>query len=173
MFAAFANTVRADARRQIDWIRTEVERQTRYSSATVALAAAGALAAIGVIVVALVALHLWVAMRYGPFAGLGVVAAVLALAAAFALSLAYARKRPAIRPAPALQSVASLKSVSAQSVLNKLKPGFLDFKLDPTPETAERVVKAASDTIQNGSRSAVYGTLAVAMVMGLVLGRRL
>jgi hypothetical protein len=163
MFGRLVALVRADIDRQIVWLRGELGRQSRYAVLTLVLAAAAALCALGAIVVACVALHAWLAIRYGPHVAFAVLGGGFALLAFMLFVLAFARHRPKVRHPPALQST------RPATLINTVKQaGYAD-----AIKAGEQVSKIANDNMRHGSRKSLFGTLALAAVVGLIVGRRL
>jgi Putative Actinobacterial Holin-X, holin superfamily III len=163
MFGRLVDLVRSDIDRQIAWLKAELGRQTQYVVLTLVLAAAAALCALGAVVVGCVALYWWLAMRYGPNVAFAVLGGGFALLAFMLFVLAFARHRPKLQHPPALQSVrpATLVNTAKQA-------GYAD-----AIRAGEQVSKIANDTLRHGSRQSLFGTLALAAVVGLIVGRRL
>ena len=163
MFGRLAALVRADVDRQIAWLRTELGRQSRYVVLTLVLAAAAALCALGAIVVGCVALYAWLAMRFGPNVAFAVLGGGFALLAFMLCVLAFARHRPKVRHPPTPQSV------RPATLVNSVKQaGYAD-----AIRAGEQVYKVANANLRHGSRQSLFGTLALAAVVGLIVGRRL
>ena len=160
MFAALLGAVRADIDRQIGWAKHEVKRQTRYTALIGILAGVAALATLGAIVVGLIALHSWLAMQIGPFVAHGVIGGGLLLLALVLFALAFIRRRPR------LVARTPLQVAQPAAFLGKPRPGSYD-------KVFEQTLKLATDTLHDGPRSALLGTLAIAAVVGLIVGRRL
>ena len=174
----------AQIREQIGELKTiavsEVAGQVKEAGLTIGFIAAGALAALMTFVVALAALYLWVDRLQGPFAGLAAVGLVTALLAAVMFALAFGRGKLR-RTAPPVQ-VAPRPSPPA--------PVLLSAALPPPPPNASAVevlahrfstrVAAAGDeaidtavhAMRTSSRSALFGTLAVMVLVGVLIGRR-
>jgi hypothetical protein len=163
MFGRLADLVRADIDRQIAWLKAELGRQSRYAVLTLVFAAAAALCALGAIVVGCVALYWWLAMRYGPNVAFAVLGSGFALLAFMLFVLAFARHRPKLQHPPALQSVRPVTLVNTAK-----QAGYAD-----AIRAGEQVSKIANDTLRHGSRQSLFGTLALAAVVGLIVGRRL
>jgi len=161
MFAPLVNAVRADIDRQIGWAKDEVRRQSRYTALTGILAGVAILAALGAIVVGLIALHVWLAPRAGPLAALAVIGGGLLLLALVLFALAFARRRPPLAARPRLEIA------QPAALLGALRPGRLDGVM------GEQTLNKATDTLRHGSRSALFGTLVLVAVIGLIAGRRL
>ena len=161
MFAPLVNAVRADIDRQIGWAKDEVRRQSRYTALAGILAGVAILAALGAIVVGLIALHVWLAPRAGPLAALAVIGGGLLLLALVLFALAFARRRPPLAARPRLEIA------QPAALLGALRPGRLDGVM------GEQTLNKATDTLRHGSRSALFGTLVLVAVIGLIAGRRL
>jgi Putative Actinobacterial Holin-X, holin superfamily III len=163
MFAPLLGVVRADVARQVGWARNEIRRQTRHSVIMAVLAIAAGLAVLGAVVVGLIALHLWLAMHYGPFVAHGVIGGGLLLLALILFTLAFARRRPRIASRPALQSVRP-----AAFVRTLAHSGY-----DTVADAGGRALNLTTRGLRSGSRPQLLGTLALATLVGLVVGRRL
>jgi hypothetical protein len=163
MFGKLVGLVRADIDRQIAWVKAEVGRQGRYAAVTAALVVVAVLSALGAIVVGCTALYWWLESRYGPAVAFAVLGGGFALIAFMLFVLAFARHRPTVRPAPTLQSV------RPAILVNSLKQaGYGD-----AVAAGEQVSRLANDNLRHGSRQTLFGTLALAAVVGLIVGRRL
>jgi hypothetical protein len=163
MFGKLVDLVRADFDRQIGWVKGEIKRQGRYAALTAALVAAAALSTLGAVVVGCIALYSWLEMRYGPFVAFAVLGGGFAVLAFMLFVLAFARHRPRVRHAPALQST------RPATLINSLKQaGYGD-----AVAAGEQVSKMATDNLRHGSRQSLFGTLAVAALIGVIVGRRL
>jgi MFS family permease len=163
MFAALLGAVRADIDRQINWAKVQVKRQTRYTVLMGILAGVAALAALGAVIVGLIALHSWRAMQAGPFIAHGLIGGGLLLLALilFALAVIWQRPRLAARPALQIARPAALLGTLGQGRYDRLVAG------------GEQTLKLATGTLRDGSGSALLGTLALAVAVGLLVGRRL
>ena len=163
MFAALRSAVRADLDRQIGWAKDQVKRQTRYTALMGILSGVAALATLGAVIVSLIALHSWLAMQIGPFVAYGLVGGGLLLLALILFALALIRRRPRLAARPALQIArpAALLGALGQGSYDKVVTG------------GEQTLKLATETLRDGSGSALFGTLALAVAVGLLVGRRL
>jgi len=163
MFAPLLGVVRADVARQVGWARNEIGRQTRHTVIVAVLAIVAGLAVLGAVVVGLIALHLWLDMRYGPFVAHGMIGGGLLLLALILFTLAFARRRPRIASRPAMQIAqpAALVGTLAHS-------GY-----DSVVEAGGRTLNLTTRPLRSGSRSVVFGTLALTVLVGLIVGRRL
>jgi hypothetical protein len=183
----------AEIRAQVEEFRArtthQVTEQVKETGLMVGFAFVGAIAAIATFIIVLVALYRWVDMYKGPFAALAAVGAVTALLAAVMFMLAFGRRhrtsasavvdlRSAASapppPPPAPQPVSTLLSAALPS----LPPNASLFDV-LTHRFSTRVVGASDEAIdaavhvmRTGSKSALFGTLAVVAVVGILLGRR-
>ena len=163
MFAALLGAVRADIDRQIGWVKHEVKRQAGYTALVGTLAGVAALAILGAVVVGLIALHSWLATQIGPFAAHGLIGRGLLLLASLVLALAFILRRPELVARPPLQVA------QPAALLGTLRQGSYDKVF----AGGEQTLKLATDTLRDGPRSALLGTLAIAAVVGLIVGRHL
>ena len=163
MFAARRGAVHADIDRQIGWAKDQVKRQTRYTALMGILAGMAALAALGAVIVGLIALHSWLAMQTGPFVAHGLIAGGLLLLALILFALALIRRRPRLAARPPLQTA------RPAVLLGTLGQG----RYDRVVAGGEQTLKLATGALRDGSGSALFGTLALAVAVGLLLGRRL
>ena len=163
MFVALRSAVRADIDRQIGWAKDQVKRQTRYTALTGILAGVAALAALGAVIVGLIALHSRVAMQRGPFIAHGLIGGGLLLLALIVFALALIRRRPRLAARPPLQIAgpAALLGGLTQGRHTKVVAG------------GEQTLRLATGALRDGSRSTLLGALALAVAVGLLVGRRL
>ena len=201
MFDNVLGLIRGDVNRQIGWAKREVEKQARFTALTAGLAAAAGLAALGALIVGLIALHTWLAAKLGAFAAFAIMGGGFALVAAVLFTLAFARHRPKVAAPPPLQSaqpaaligavkqdtigeagasaerlVASLKGGSygeAAGAAERLLAGLKSGSYRDAVAAGEQAYRTAEDNLRHGSRPTVYATLAVAVVLGLIVGRKL
>ena len=163
MLGKLVDLVRADVDRQVAWVKTEIGRQGRYAALTAGLVAAAALSALGAFVVGCIALYAWLEMRYGPFVALAALGGGFALLALILFVLAFARHRPKVRHPPALQAA------RPATLVNTLKQSGCGDAI----AAGEQVSRLVDDNLRHGSRQSLFGTLALAAVVGLIVGRRL
>jgi hypothetical protein len=182
----------AEIRAQVEEFKARTTRQvTEQVKATglmVGFAFVGAVAAIATFIIVLVALYRWVDMYKGPFAALAAVGAVMALLAAAMFMLAFGRRarkptsavvdrRPAAS-SPPLPPPPQPMSTLLSAALPSLPPNASLFDV-LTHRFSTRVVGASDEAIdaavhvmRTGSKSALFGTLAVVALVGVLLGRR-
>jgi len=163
MFAPLFDAVRADIERQTGWAKEEVRRQTRHAAVVAILLGVAALAVLGAIVVGIVALYVWLTPQFGPLTTLGIIGGGLLVLALIMLLLALVRRRPRPAARPPLQMA------QPAAVLGLLgKDGYVNAMAE-----GEQALKFATENLREGSRSTLFGTLALATVLGLILGRTL
>lgn len=162
MFARLLRVIRADLDRQIGWARGEALRQTRHTALTGALAGAAGLAVLGAIVVGVIALYSWLAAQTDPSTALGVIGGGLLLLAFILLALAFVRRRPrpAARPPVQITRPAALF-------------GLAQAPRDKILTDREPTLKLVTETLRQGSRSALWGTIALVAIVGVITGRGL
>src|SRR5262249_16721104 len=127
------------------------------------LAGVAALAALGAVIVGLIALHSWLAMQTGPFIAHGLIGGGLLLLALILFALAFIRRRPQLAARPPLQI--------AQP--GSRRGGLRQGRYEKVVTGGEQTLKLATETLRDGSGSALLGTLALAVAVGLLVGRRL
>jgi hypothetical protein len=122
-----------------------------------------ALAALTAIIGGLVALYLWLVMQTDPFIALAMIGGGLLLLAVLLFALAFMRRRPrlAVRPQLQIAQPAALLGTLRPASYNRIVAG------------GEPTLKPATETLRQGSRSALLGTLVLVAVVGLITGRRL
>jgi hypothetical protein len=183
----------AEIRAQVEEFKArathQVTEQVKATGLMVGFAFVGAIAAIATFIIVLVALYRWVDMYKGPFAALAAVGAVMALLATAMFVLAFGRRNrtPASAvvdrrsaasspppPPPAPQPMSTLLTAALPS----LPPNASLFDV-LTHRFSTRVVGASDEAIdaavhvmRTGSKSALFGTLAVVALVGVLLGRR-
>jgi hypothetical protein len=179
----------AEVRGQIDELKrsaiSEVTEQAKEIGITAALVLGGAVAALFTFIIALAALYVWVDMHEGPLAACGAVGLVTALLAAlmFVLALQRGKRRPAPAPAPVYRApAASPPSPAVTPVLMSVLPppppnaSFFDHL---THRFTTRVASAGDEALdtavhvmRTSSRPALFGTLAIVALVGVLIGRR-
>jgi len=163
MFAPLIGVVRADIDRQVGWAKEEVRRQASHAVLITSLLVVAALAAFGAAVVGLIALYMWLAQQHGPFIALAMIGGGLLVLALILLLLAMIRRRPRLAARPPLQMAqpaAVLGTLGHDSYGQAVAGG-------------EQALRFATEALREGSRSTLLGTLALAIVLGLIAGRTL
>ena len=109
------------------------------------------------------ALHSWLALQFGLFVAHGVLGGSLLLLALVLFTLASGRRRPkpASRPRMQISQPAALAGSFRTDLRNQVIAA------------GERAFKAAESTLRDSGRPALLGSLALAAVAGLIMGRRL
>jgi hypothetical protein len=133
-------------------IGIDLKREVRHITVTVVLALVGAVLAILAIAIGLRALYLWLELHYGVFPALGILGGSSALIALVLFGFAFLRRNARPRP-----RVANPLRASAASLV----------------EAGEQAMENATDTVRHGSRKQVYATILIAVLAGLVLGRKI
>jgi len=183
----------AEIRAQIEEFRAKTTRElaehAKKTGLTIGFAAVGGIAAIATFVIVLVALYLWADLYGGPFAGLAAVGVVTGLLAAVMFVLAFWRgprspasasgdggraaapappRGPPPRPPSAILSAALPALPSNASVVDVLKHRVSTRMAG----AGDEAIDAAVHLMRTGSRSVLFGTLAVVALVGVLLGRR-
>jgi hypothetical protein len=177
----------AEIRGQFDELKrsaiSQATEQAKETGLTVGLILLGAIAALFTFVIALAALYVWVDMHEGPLAACGAVGLVTALLAAVMFALAFGRgkRRPAPAPvcrAPAASPPASpiapiLMSVLPPPPANASLFDHLTHRFTTRVATAgDEALDTAVHVMRTSSRPALFGTLAVVTLVGVLIGRR-
>jgi hypothetical protein len=176
----------AEIRAQAEELKTgvihQVGEQIRETGLTVGFVLVAAIAALLTFIVALVGLFLWVDLYQGPFAALGAVGLVTASLAALMIALAFrrAKRRPAapVYLSPAASPPSSPTPPVLSTTLPPLPPGaslydVLTHRFSARVATAsDEAIDAAVHVMRTSSRSALFGTLAAVVLVGVLIGRR-
>jgi hypothetical protein len=153
----------------------EVKHQAVHTGVTIALALFGLVFVMLTIVVGLIALYVWVEAWEGPYVALGAVAATTAVMAVLLFVIAASRggksaaSRPSVAPAP---SVASAGAMPSAASLSSLAETITDRLKQQTAEAASDAIDQAADYVRKSPREAILVSLAAAVVIGLMIGRR-
>jgi hypothetical protein len=139
-------------------IGIDVKRLARETAITIVFAVLGAFAAMLALTFSFVALYLWLELKLGAITALGILGGASALLAGifFAVAFLPASRKPRARADGALRAAADPEQASTATVA----------------QAADEAVNGAADIIRNGSRQQIAGTVAVAALIGWVLGRR-
>jgi len=162
----------AEVRGQIDELKrsaiSQATEQVKETGITAGFILGGAIAALFTLIIALAALYVWVDMHEGPLVALGVIGLVTALLAVALFVLALRRgKRRAAPAAPILMSVLPPPPANA-SFFDHLTHRFTTRVATAGDEALDAAVHAMRTT----SRPALFGTLAVVALVGVLIGRR-
>ncbi|MGB8575333.1 MAG: hypothetical protein WA322_17570 [Pseudolabrys sp.] len=136
----------------------DVKRLARETAITIVLVILGAFTAMLALALCFVALYLWLELELGIFAALGILGGTSALLAAVLFAIAFLRgpRKPRARAEDALRAVADPVQASTAAIAR----------------AADEAVNGAADIVRNGSRQQIAGTIAAAVLIGWVLGRR-
>ena len=163
---------------------SQATEQVKAAGLTVGLILGGAIAALFTLIMALAALYIWVDTHEGPLAACGAVGLMTALLAALMFALAFRRGRRRAVSAPAYRQPAPSPAPSPAAAT------FLSAALPPpsagasvfdhlTHRLTTRVAAAGDDALdtaihvmRNSSRPALFSTLAVMALVGVLIGRR-
>jgi len=176
----------AEIRGQFDELKrsaiSQATAQAKETGLTVGLILLGAVAALFTFIIALAALYVWVDMHEGPLVALGVVGLVTALVAALMFGLAFLRGKR--KPAPVAvyhaPAAALPSSAAAPLLLSVLPPpppnaSFFDHlthRVTTRVATAgDEALDTAMHVMRTSSRPALFGTLAVVTLIGVLIGR--
>ena len=177
----------AEVRGQIDELKrsaiSQATEQVKETGLTIGLILLGAIAALFTFVIALAALYVWVDMHEGPLAACGAVGLVTALLAALMFVLALRRGKRGPTPVPVYRSPAALPPSSpvAPVLMSVLPPPPADasFFDHLTHRFTTRVATAGDEALdtavhamRTSSRPALFGTLAIVALVGVLIGRR-
>lgn len=185
MLGSVIGLIRNDLRRQTDWAKEEVARQSRAVMVKAVFALVGGICLLGAAVVGLMAIYAWAEPRYGALAALGIVAGVLATCAGLSLAIAFGSKGGTPQPRPAVRSLepeilqqALMADVTAGS--DRAIGALRTSSLGPAIAAGEDVVRsgkalygAVGNQLRGRSTPAMIATLGVAALMGMFVGRRL
>ena len=177
----------AEVRGQIDELKrsaiSQATEQVKETGITAGFILGGAIAALFTLIIALAALYVWVDMHEGPLVALGVIGLVTALLAValFVLALRRGKRRPApaaVYHAPAASPPAAPAAPILMSVLPP-PPANASF-FDPLTHrfttrvatAGDEALDAAVHAMRTSSRPALFGTLAVVTLVGVLIGRR-
>ena len=177
----------AEVRGHIDELKrsaiSQATEQVKQTGLTIGLILLGAIAALFTFVIALAALYLWVDMHEGPLAACGAVGLVTALLAAlmFVLALRRGKRRPTPAPVYRAPTASPLLSPVAPLLMSVLPPPppnaslfvRLTHRFTTRVATAgDEALDAAVHVMRTSSRPALFGTLAVVALVGVLIGRR-
>lgn len=139
-------------------IGIDVKRLARETAITIVFAVLGAFAAMLALTFSFVALYLWLELKLGAITALGILGGTSALLAGifFAVALLPAWRKARARADGASRAAADPVQASTAAIA----------------QAADEAVNGAADIIRNGSRQQIAGTVAVAALIGWVLGRR-
>jgi hypothetical protein len=140
-------------------VGVDLKSLARETAITIILALLGTFMAMLGLALGFVALYLWLELKLGTFAALGILGGTSALLAAVLFAVAFRRgpRKPRPRTEDALRAAADPLQAPAAAMAR----------------AADEAVNGAADIVRNGSRQQIAGTIALAVLIGWVLGRRL
>jgi type VI protein secretion system component VasK len=135
----------------------DLKRLARETAITIVLAMLGVFAAMLALALCFAALYLWLELKLGTFAALGILSGTSALLAGVLFAVAFVRtsRQPRARAEGALRAADPMQASTAA-----------------VARAVDEAVNGAADIVRNGSRQQIAGTIAVAALIGWVLGRR-
>lgn len=134
----------------------DIKRLAREAAITFVLAILGGFAAVLALALGSVGFYLWLELKLGIFAALSILGGTSALLAIVLLAIAFRRTPGKSRARAEDTLLAAADPVPASSIAR----------------AADEAVKGAADMVRNGSRQQIAGTIAVAALIGWLLGRR-
>jgi len=174
----------AEVRGHIDELKrsaiSQATEQIKETGLTVGLLLGGAIAALFTLIIALAALYVWIDMHEGPLVAFAVIGLVTALLAALMFALAFLRRKRGAAPA-AVYSAPAASPPAAPLLMSVLPPppanaSFFDrltHRFTTRVATAgDEALDAAVQSMRTSSRPALFGTLAVVALVGVLIGRR-
>ena len=137
----------------------DVKRLAREAAITIVLAMLGAFVAMLALTFGVIDLYLWLELKLGMFAALGILGGTSALLAGALFAIAFLRgsRKPRTRTDDVLGAVADPVQASATAIA----------------QAADEAVNGAANIVRYGSREQIASTIAAAVLIGWVLGRRI
>jgi hypothetical protein len=186
--------LKAEAEDFKDRTTDDIKHKAINAGLAIGLAFAGLVFVVLTVIAGLAALYLWVAMQRGPFVGLGAVALTTTVVAALLFTIAAARgngvtghtrRQPKavyqeFSPVPSAENAsASSSSIPVSSPSSSVSPGASSLVDDITQDltrqaktVANEAFESAADVVRKSPREAILAVLAVAVVAGVMVGRR-
>ena len=137
----------------------DVKRLARKAAITIVLAMLGAFVAMLALTFGVIDLYLWLELKLGMFAGLGILGGTSALLAGalFAIAFLHGSRKPRTHTDDAFRAAAGPVQASATAIA----------------QAADEAVNGAANIVRYGSREQIASTIAAAVLIGWVLGRRI
>ncbi|MGP0091522.1 MAG: hypothetical protein ACLPKB_16415 [Xanthobacteraceae bacterium] len=164
---------------------SRIERQVQETGLTLGFALGGLIAALATVAIVLTAIFIWVDREHGPLVGLavvGVITAVLAglmfrLAATHGRSSASPKPRPrAAEPPPSEPPASSPRDLSGSVPPPPADADLLDVLAHRITTQAaaasDEAINTATEFVRSGSREQLVGALTLAMLVGILIGRK-
>ena len=155
---------------------SRIERQVQELSIKLGLALVGLFAALATVAIALTGIFIWVERQHGPLVGLAVVGVITAVLAGLMFTLA--ATHPRTRALANSTEQPATPSASEQAASASPPPGGVD-PLDAllhriathAAAAGDDAIDTATEFVRTGSREALVGTLALAVLVGILIGR--
>jgi hypothetical protein len=137
----------------------DVKRLAREAAITIVLAMLGAFVVMLALTFGVIDLYLWLELKLGMFAALGILGGTSALLAGALFAIAFLRgsRKPRTHTDDVLGAVADPVQASATAIA----------------QAADEAVNGAANIVRYGSREQIASTIAAAVLIGWVLGRRI
>lgn len=137
----------------------DVKRLAREAAITIVLAMLGAFVAMLALTFGVIDLYLWLELKLGIFAALGILGGTSALLAGALFAIAFLRgsRKPRTHTDDAFRATAGPVQASATAIA----------------QAADEAVNGAANIVRYGSREQIASTIAAAVLIGWVLGRRI
>jgi hypothetical protein len=136
----------------------DIKRLAREAAITIVIATMGGFAAILALAIGFVGLYLWLEIKIGTSAALCILGGTSALLAIILLVVALRRTRGKSR-------------ARAEDTLPAV-PDPVQLSTLPIVRAAQEAINVAVDKVRKGSRQQIAGAIAVAALIGWLLGRR-
>lgn len=172
---------------------SRIERQVQEIGLTLGLALAGLLAALATVAIVLTAIFIWVDREHGPLVGLAVVGVITAVLAGLMFTLAATHARTSAAPKLSQQGAGPPRAAAAPMPAEPpapTPPQDLSGSVPPPPADADLLdvlvhritmhaaaasddaINTATEFVRGGSREALVGTLTLAVLIGILIGRK-
>jgi len=170
---------------------SRIERQVQETGLTLGLALAGLIAALATVAIVLTAIFIWVDREHGPLVGLAVVGVITAVLAGLMFTLAATHARTNASPKP-WQRAAEPPRADAPLPGEPPAPAPSDSSgsVPPPPADAnlldalahrvtthavaasDEAINTATEFVRSGSREQLVGALTLAVLVGILIGRK-
>jgi hypothetical protein len=170
---------------------SRIERQVQQTGLTLGFALAGLIAALATVAIVLTAIFIWVDREHGPLVGLAVIGVITAVLAGLMFTLAATHARTSASPKPG-QRAAEPPRAAAPSPGEPPAPPPSDASgpVPPPPADADlldalahrvtahavaasdEAINTATEFVRSGSREQLVGALTLAVLVGILIGRK-
>jgi hypothetical protein len=164
---------------------SRIERQVQETGLTLGFALAGLIAALATVAIVLTAIFIWVDREHGPLVGLVVVGVITAVLAGLMFTLAATHGRSSALPKPRQRAAEPPPSQpppsSPRDSLGSVPPPPADADLldvlahritTQAAAASDEAIHTASEFVRSGSREQLVGALTLAMLVGILIGRK-